>query len=253
MPTVTMRHQVGPDLRPQLRGLMAAWRRTRQGGAVQALWSEKVEASVRATETTHSRANGWHPHSHVLLHGSNWTRSERQVLFNRWRRVVVDELGTVATPTAEHGLHWTPWFDASSAPTAYLTKVGLELSGAGKEGRWGSALRLGHRGGSGSRRRGRRAAVARLCRRDQGHAGDPPRRSRRGARSPVARGPAARGRQVQRRAARGARGPAADARGGAGSGTRSTRSALASACTRPSSRTSCARQRRPETRRRPSA
>lgn len=105
---------------------------------MQKVWSRIVRATVRATEVTYSRANGWHPHIHVLARlgkCETWTRSDRDALFARWRDAVVDELGPQAEPTAQRGLHFTREFDASVAPAHYLTKLGLELSNQGKEGR----------------------------------------------------------------------------------------------------------------------
>ncbi len=138
MLTITFRHDAGGDLRAMLRGLLAAWRRTRQGGAIQELWGHKVSASVRATEVTHGMRHGRHPHIHVLLRCSKWSREERRMLFERWARAVVDELGDDARPTAAHGLDFTDVFDAACAPSRYLAKLGLELTGTAKEGRGGS-------------------------------------------------------------------------------------------------------------------
>lgn len=136
--TITIRHKAGGDLREQLRGLLAAWRRARQGGALQRIWTAKVSASVRATECTHGCRHGWHPHIHVLLRSKEWTSDERAVLFQRWHAAVLRELGEAALPTAAHGLDFTDVFDAATAPTRYLTKLGLELTGTAKEGKRGS-------------------------------------------------------------------------------------------------------------------
>ena len=135
MLTGTVRHRAGGDLRRQLKGLMRALRRVKQGGAVQRIWGERVSMSVRTTEVTWGQ-HGWHPHVHLLVRSKKWTPKERDVLDRRWRDVVVDELGTEATPNA-YGLHWSEPFDSDVAPSGYLTKLGLELSGAGKKGRAG--------------------------------------------------------------------------------------------------------------------
>jgi Replication protein len=134
--TVTFRHRAGAHaLQTLLRGLLEAWRRTRQGGQVQRLWSEHVTASVRATEVTYG-ANGWHPHVHVLIRTERWTRQEKAVVAEKWRQCIVAVLGSDATPNS-YGIHWSDEFDSEAAPSRYLTKLGLELGGHGKEGRRG--------------------------------------------------------------------------------------------------------------------
>lgn len=135
MLTVTVRHGPRGKLAHVLGGLSRAWRRTRQGGAIQRIWSEGVTASVRATEITYG-ANGWHPHVHVLLRTNEWGAEEQAALFARWQRSVDRELGAEFLPDARHGLRWSREADGGCA--AYLAKVGLELAGVGKEGRNGS-------------------------------------------------------------------------------------------------------------------
>jgi hypothetical protein len=138
--TATFRHRHGGDLALQLRGLMTSWRKAHQGNALgmQRIWADRVSASVRATEVTHSRANGFHPHLHVLMRSKFWSRDARATLQKRWERAVVEHLGERARPTARRGLHWSCEFDSEDTPAHYLTKLGLEVSGAAKEGRGGS-------------------------------------------------------------------------------------------------------------------
>jgi Replication protein len=140
MLTVTVRHRQGLDLKGLRDGLMAAWRRTRQGGRIQRVWSERVSASVRAQEVTHGD-NGWHPHVHVLLRTTEWDADDRDALQARWERAVVRELGEHCRPDDLHGLVWSEPFDAardSGQRATYIAKLGLETAGLAKSGRNGS-------------------------------------------------------------------------------------------------------------------
>jgi hypothetical protein len=141
MLTVTLRHRPGMRLKELLAGLSAAWRRTRQGGRIQRVWSERVSASVRALEMTYG-GNGWHPHIHVLLRTTEWDDDERDALLAGWKRAIERELGAAVRPDDEHGLVWSAPFDASAPDKAnrarYLAKLGLETTGLAKEGRGGS-------------------------------------------------------------------------------------------------------------------
>lgn len=133
MLTVTLRHHAGMPLKELLAGLLQAWRRTRQGGAIQRIWREKVTASIRATEVTEGH-HGWHPHIHALLRTEEWTPAERMMLVQRWRRIVRSVLGERCTPDDEHGLHWSEPFQAEDCAERgrYLSKLGLEMAGFGK-------------------------------------------------------------------------------------------------------------------------
>jgi len=139
MVTVTLRHHDAMALAVSLPALSKAWRRTRQGGKVQRIWSERVSASVRAVEVTHGR-NGWHPHVHVLLRTTEWTDEEKDALLARWQDAITDELGKVGRPDALHAITWSEPFDGDDAKgrALYVAKLGLEISGAGKLGRKGS-------------------------------------------------------------------------------------------------------------------
>src|SRR5277367_237769 len=65
MLSVTFRHYAGMRLKWLRDCLMRAWRRCRQNGYVQRIFKNRVEASARAFEVTHSFENGWHPHLHI--------------------------------------------------------------------------------------------------------------------------------------------------------------------------------------------
>lgn len=140
MVTLTVRHTDGMPLRSLLRGLMAAWRRCKQGGVTQRLWTKKVKASIRAVEVTRS-ANGWHPHLHVLLHTDGFSEEERATLLGRWQLAVERELGPACVPDAAHAIRWSTPIDMCNASRdariAYPLKLGLEIAGP-KQARRGS-------------------------------------------------------------------------------------------------------------------
>lgn len=134
MLTVTLQHHRGMSLHELIGGLMRAWRRTRQGGAIQRLWREKVSASVRAIEVTYGE-NGWHPHLHVLLRTSEWSAAEHALLMSRWATIVERELGKDCLPSRAHGLAWSAPFEGDDASklASYVSKLGLEVAGVTKE------------------------------------------------------------------------------------------------------------------------
>lgn len=142
--TLTLSHHAGDSLARLERGLASAWRRTRQGGEIQALWSENVSASVRATEITWSHENGWHPHLHVILRTPEWSEDDRAALFDRFRACVVRELGERHAPNIEHGIVWSDPLElckgleldeSQHRLSRYLFKLGLEIAGFGKTGK----------------------------------------------------------------------------------------------------------------------
>jgi hypothetical protein len=166
MLTITLRHRPGMPLQRLLIGLAAAWRLSRQGGAVQVLWDQLVTASVRAFEVTHGE-NGWHPHIHMLLRTEEWTEADKRTLTERFQeavsgirvthrlnkkgewvlrkkappQIVIDAgLGSECLPLRSRAIVWSEPFDASDAKgrETYLAKLGLEVAGLAKEGRSGS-------------------------------------------------------------------------------------------------------------------
>ena len=135
MLTVTLRHRAGMPLSKLLAGLILAWRKTRQGGLIQRLWSERVSASARAVEITYGD-NGWHPHLHVLLRvDREWSAVEKEALLERWQDKVAAVLGSECAPSDRRALVWSAPFDASDAQSraSYLAKLGLEVAGLGKD------------------------------------------------------------------------------------------------------------------------
>ena len=135
MATLTIRHAHGAPLRPMLGGLLLAWRRARQGGAIQRIWSSRVSASVRATEVTLG-TNGWHPHVHALLRTTDWSPGERDALLDRWQSIVRKVLGEAHVPSPERAIHWSREHDGGVA--AYVAKLGYEITGHDKGARGGS-------------------------------------------------------------------------------------------------------------------
>lgn len=137
--TLTHAHRdaAGDPLKPRLQGMMRALRRFKQGGRFQRLWSERVSASIRTSEMTVGFPNGWHPHIHMLIRSKPWPVDDRRELFQRWSSAIVAELGASAAPSVRRGVDLTACFDSSAAPSLYLTKMGLELTGQGKHGRNG--------------------------------------------------------------------------------------------------------------------
>jgi hypothetical protein len=135
MLTVTLRHRAGLSLKELLSGLIFAWRKTRQGGAVQRIWTERVSASARAVEVTDGE-NGWHPHLHVLVRvDRGWTEEEKTTLLERWQRQVRAVLGDACVPSDSRALVWSALFDAgdANARPSYLAKLGLEVAGIAKD------------------------------------------------------------------------------------------------------------------------
>lgn len=137
--TLTHRHAdaMGDPLKPRLAGMMRAWRKCKQGGRLQRLWERKVSASIRTTEMTVGIPHGWHPHIHALIRSEAWDEDDRRELCERWMSAICQELGASAAPSARRGVDLTPSFDASAAPSLYLTKMGLEITGTAKRGRNG--------------------------------------------------------------------------------------------------------------------
>jgi len=133
MLTVTLRHRKGMALKPLFRGLAAAWRRCKQGGRIQRIWSERVTMSVRASEITYGD-NGWHPHLHILIRTTAWTEDEKDALLMAWQRAIREVLGRECSPSDERAIEWSAPFDASdeSKQALYIFKLGGELAGSGK-------------------------------------------------------------------------------------------------------------------------
>jgi hypothetical protein len=134
MLTITLRHRPGMSLKTLLHGMMAAWRKARQGGMVQRVWSERVSASARATEITHGE-NGWHPHLHVLLRTSAWEPHEHAALLERWQNAIRASLGEACEPNDLRALWWSEPFEggASKGLERYIGKLALEVGGFGKD------------------------------------------------------------------------------------------------------------------------
>jgi hypothetical protein len=151
MLTITLRHRQGMRLKDLLRGMMAAWRKCRQGGRIQRVWTARVTASARATEITFGD-NGWHPHLHVLLRTSAWDEDETDALRVRWQEAIRAELGEHCTPNDERALWWSSPFEGerSEGLERYIGKLALEVGGFGKDRSHWSVLQRAAAGDSGA-------------------------------------------------------------------------------------------------------
>jgi len=123
MATLTTKHWKHARLGPQIDGTATAWRKLQAG----AWWAGRTRADgtrvpgfrerhglvgvTRAMEMTHSWANSWHTHLHVLL----WFEDEvtadkaRQVeaeLYDRW--AVLVRRANLGKPTRKHGVKVDP-------------------------------------------------------------------------------------------------------------------------------------------------
>jgi len=105
MVTLTIRHHKGQSMARTFEVLRKAWRRLKQGGAVQRIMHERVTASVRAWEVTRGE-HGWHPHVHCLWRTSEWTEYDREVFLERWRKCVAD-VAPECEPDAAHAIVWS--------------------------------------------------------------------------------------------------------------------------------------------------
>lgn len=139
MLTLTIKHGRRDSLKTTLHGLAKAWRETRQGGAVQRLWKCHVSASVRAFEVTYGKANGWHPHVHVLLRTKRWDASDTSVLLSRFQHRVGGVLSADHVPMGPIALRWSEPLHVDRSDTSavekvarYVSKLGAEVAGLGK-------------------------------------------------------------------------------------------------------------------------
>jgi replication protein len=126
MITLTIRHREGMPLRALIKGLLAAWRKTRQRGSVQRIWKAHVLASMRAIEITRGE-HGWHPHLHVLVLVDGWPTWEPAIVADTWETMVTRELSVECTPSRDRGVWWSHDVD-----DRYLAKLGLEITGTSK-------------------------------------------------------------------------------------------------------------------------
>lgn len=128
MLTVTFRHNRGMPLAESLAVITSAWRKLRSGRAWQALAQRfGLGANVAALEVTFGRANGWHPHKHVIYFSSlALTDAERLALeaelVSRWL-AMLESMGYDATK--QHGMRVQL---ANDAVAQYVAKFGREPS-----------------------------------------------------------------------------------------------------------------------------
>lgn len=137
--TLTIRHGLGHDLKAMRKGVANAWRKV-QAGRAWTEWKDRIGmiGSVRALETTHGSAHGWHPHIHVLILAKRAplrdVESWRAQLSAWWQRAVERSLGAEHVPNDRRGCDLR-----RSMKSDYLAKLGLEVAGSeAKDGRNGN-------------------------------------------------------------------------------------------------------------------
>jgi hypothetical protein len=122
--TLTVQHHHGDDLGALVDGVADAWSAFINGKPWK-LFSSRVGLVgwARAVETTYGE-NGWHHHIHALLvlRNPGAVAAEIPWLSERWRVMVVDELGKAAEPNG-HGVDVRACHHAS-----YLAKMGCEVT-----------------------------------------------------------------------------------------------------------------------------
>lgn len=131
MLSLTVRHDAGMSLEQTRKGLMRAWRRTRQNGSVQRIFRRLVRGSVRSIEVTFGE-NGWHPHLHVGVLTAAWSATEEATLLRVWQDACEIELGKRGRPDDAHAIVWSARKlargDGGATLERYLTDIGLEFS-----------------------------------------------------------------------------------------------------------------------------
>lgn len=128
MVTLTLRHSSLIPLVVLLVKLFAAWRKVRSTRVVREIMTRRVRASARSLEVKFSWKNGWHPHFHILWHTSEWTAHERRLLLREWARAVGER------KTVRFLIRWsTPIREWSRERARYLSKLGAEVAGIGKD------------------------------------------------------------------------------------------------------------------------
>lgn len=149
MMTLTVSHGLGDDLKKLLADLMSAFRRFTTGAPWDRIKAALgIEGHIRAIEVTHGEANGWHPHIHIVFllkdkvpEGElvevdgrvEWMTPLRDRIIDRWATMVERECGPEHRPDAVHGVSIAPIHSV-----AYLSKLGLEVTGQHKRGKNGS-------------------------------------------------------------------------------------------------------------------
>lgn len=131
--TFTFAHSKDESLKESLSGMSAALRRFKSLRCVkEARKSLDYIGQIKATETTHSEVNGWHPHSHEIwfLDRSDVTEYElslmKSKIFESWRESC-RKYG-LSDPDYTHGLDIAYKAGNSTAVGAYVAKWGMELT-----------------------------------------------------------------------------------------------------------------------------
>src|SRR5699024_7689860 len=115
--TLTLRHRKADGLASTLDVLLNAWRRVQtwaawRGSATSTGWKKRlgIRGIIRATEVTHG-ANGWHPHSHLLILTDGEVSADEREAFTAWLAGAwtraASKLG-VRVPSKERGVDVRP-------------------------------------------------------------------------------------------------------------------------------------------------
>lgn len=122
--TLTTRHSRDDALPVLLGDFLAAEKAFKQGRAYRAL-RKQLQGFVRALEVTHGEANGWHPHSHLLLFCKS-PENEAMAAVETVREAWYDALIKVGRDCTHVG------FDVRSGDAAadYVAKFGHEPADA---------------------------------------------------------------------------------------------------------------------------
>jgi hypothetical protein len=133
MVTFTVPHSFGESLECVLARVYAGFRAVRTTRAFKDVFAARVLATARAFEVTHGR-NGWHAHIHLLL----ILKSE----FAATERTELESEFLLRVPGAKRGIA-VVWSRSSLAHEAkagalYITKLGAEVAGLGKEPKRGN-------------------------------------------------------------------------------------------------------------------
>jgi hypothetical protein len=125
--TLTLRHELGHDLRVTDRALKRSWRSLVQGKPWKKLARRLgVCYYIRGRDDTHGRA-GWHPHFHVVLftqptRGIKARAKAVTLLRRRWEKCVARHVGQEYVPT------WRGVDLRLCKKDEYIAKLGLEVT-----------------------------------------------------------------------------------------------------------------------------
>lgn len=131
--TLTLRHTKSDPLKRLVDAVLFGWRDLMRGrwwaGSATAVGVRDrfgIEGYIRATEVTHGRVSGWHPHLHVLLFTGE-SLSDRQItalgdaFHGRWADLAEKRVGR--RPDRQHGVDVQRVDEGGRVLAQYLGKV----------------------------------------------------------------------------------------------------------------------------------